>query len=377
MMKRQTFLYGFSIFSMFFGSGNLVFPLSVGANSAESWLFGFLGFFCTGIILPFLGLFVIKLYKGNYNDFFGEAGVVARYAIPIFTLSLLGSFGVIPRCITVSHGGIEYLFPNISLLWFSIIFSIACFVISLNDKFMLSILGKFLTPILLVFLSILICLGVYQAPNISAIGISSSNGFELGFLQGYSTMDLFAAFFFSALIFKQIELSGEVSTQNIIKAALKPSIFGATILALVYFGFVFLGSHYKDIANEVTPELILPAISKHLLEEARGLFIAVTILLSCFTTAIALNSIYARYICSYKFIGEERFPLILFCTTLVSFLVSLLDFNGIALILSPLLNVSYPALIALTVLSIFVRGHKTLKAIAFYGLMLIVIVTGL
>lgn len=377
MMKRQTFLYGFSIFSMFFGSGNLVFPLSVGANSAESWLFGFLGFFCTGIILPFLGLFVIKLYKGNYNDFFGEAGVVARYAIPIFTLSLLGSFGVIPRCITVSHGGIEYLFPNISLLWFSIIFSIACFVISLNDKFMLSILGKFLTPILLVFLSILICLGVYQAPNISAIGISSSNGFELGFLQGYSTMDLFAAFFFSALIFKQIELSGEVSTQNIIKAALKPSIFGATILALVYFGFVFLGSHYKDIANEVTPELILPAISKHLLGEAGGLFIAVTILLSCFTTAIALNSIYARYICSYKFIGEERFPLILFCTTLVSFLVSLLDFNGIALILSPLLNVSYPALIALTVLSIFVRGHKTLKAIAFYGLMLIVIVTGL
>jgi LIVCS family branched-chain amino acid:cation transporter len=359
---------------MFFGSGNLVFPLSVGVNSAENWIFGFLGFFCTGIILPFLGLFVIKLYKGNYNDFFGEAGIVAKYAIPIFTLSLLGSFGVIPRCITVSHGGIEYLFPGTSLLWFSVIFCIACFVICLNDRFMLAILGKFLTPILLVFLSILICLGVYQAPAVSAVGVSTASAFESGFLQGYSTMDLFAAFFFSALIFKQIELSGEVSAQNIIRAALKPSIIGATILALVYFGFVFLGSHYKDIANEVTPELVLPAISMHLLGKAGGLFIAVTILLSCFTTAIALNSIYARYICSFKFIGDEKFPLILFCTTLISFMISLLDFNGIALILSPLLNGSYPALIALTILSIFVRGHKTLKAIVFYGLILIVLV---
>ena len=168
---------------MFFGSGNLVFPLIVGADSLESWMAGFLGFFCTGIILPFLGLFVIKLYKGSYTDFFGEAGAVARYAIPIFTLSLLGSFGVIPRCITVSHGGIEYLFPEVSLFWFSIIFSVACYIICLNDRFMLAILGKFLTPILLLFLTILICLGVYHAPLISSTGVTAVTGFESGFLQ--------------------------------------------------------------------------------------------------------------------------------------------------------------------------------------------------
>ena len=142
-MKRHTFLYGFSIFSMFFGSGNLVFPLMVGVNNSDNWIASFLGFFLTGIILPFLGLFVIKLHKGNYTSFFSEAGSVAKFAIPLFTLSLLGAFGVIPRCIAVAHGGLEFLSYDISLLTFSIIFCTACFAICLNDKLMFSIMGKF------------------------------------------------------------------------------------------------------------------------------------------------------------------------------------------------------------------------------------------
>lgn len=128
-MKRytQTFIYGFAIFSMFFGSGNLVFPLQIGQNSGKQWIFGFLGLFITGILLPFLGLFVIKLHRGSYTAFFGEAGAFARFSLPLFTLSLLGSFGVVPRCITVAHGGIEYIFPEIPLGVFSCFFCIACF----------------------------------------------------------------------------------------------------------------------------------------------------------------------------------------------------------------------------------------------------------
>ena len=185
-MKRHIFLYGFSIFSMFFGSGNLVFPLMVGVNNSDNWLAGFLGFFCTGIILPFLGLFVIKLHRGNYKSFFGEAGSIAKFTIPLFTLSLLGAFGVIPRCIAVAHGGLEFLYKDISLLLFSIIFCIACYIICLNEKWMFSILGKFLTPILLLFLTILIILGIYEGETINAdISVTSTN-FLVGFYQGYA-----------------------------------------------------------------------------------------------------------------------------------------------------------------------------------------------
>ena len=79
-------------------------------------------------------------------------------------------------------------------------------------------------------------------------------------------MDLFAAFFFSSLIFKQIEaLIDESKGESILKAALGPSIFGATLLGLIYFGFVYLGAHYKHLATNLPGELILPAIANHLL----------------------------------------------------------------------------------------------------------------
>ena len=374
-MKRHIFLYGFSIFSMFFGSGNLVFPLMVGVNNSDNWFAGFLGFFCTGIILPFLGLFVIKLHRGNYSSFFAEAGTIAKFVIPLFTLSLLGAFGVIPRCITVAHGGIEFLFNDISLLAFSIIFCISCYIICLNDKIMFTILGKFLTPILLLFLIILIVIGLYNGQVLEENTSTFSKNFLDGFFRGYATMDLFAAFFFSSLIFKQIEvLVDETEGKNIIKAALGPSIFGASLLAAIYLGFVYLGSHYRFFAQGLPGELILPAIANHLLGKNGALFIAIIIIFSCLTTAVALNSIYARYLCSFKAIGEKRFSLVLLITTILSFSISLLDFDGIASILGPLLDISYPGLIALTILSICTRKFKKIKMISFYGITVLMLI---
>lgn len=375
MNNRHILFYGFSIFSMFFGSGNLVFPLIVGVHNADNRLAGFIGFFLTGILLPFLGLFVVKLHRGNYNNFFSEAGTIARCAIPFFTLSLLGAFGVIPRCITVSHGGLEFLFNDLPLPVFSGIFCIVCYVICLNDKIMFKMLGKFLTPILLVFLLGLIIKGFLGSGSLTSDAESFNANFTDGFFRGYSTMDLFAAFFFSSLIFKQIESIVDVKDdmKSVLKAAIAPSIFGAILLSIIYFGFVYLGAHYKFLVKDLPSELILPAIANHLLGKNGALFIAVVIILSCLTTAVALNSIYASYFCSFKIIGDRHFPKVLALTTGMSFCMSLLDFNGIAAILGPLLDISYPSLIALTILSILVKERKGLKMFVFYALIILTV----
>lgn len=374
-MNRHVFLYGFSIFSMFFGSGNLVFPIMVGVSNSDNWIAGFWGFFLTGIILPFLGLFVIKLYQGSYNKFFAQGGTIAKYAIPLFTLSLLGAFGVIPRCITVAHGGLEFLYNDISLLVFSIIFCVTCYMICLNDKLMFTILGKVLTPILLLFLVGLIIIGFYQGEKLTVNNEVFSNNFVDGFFRGYATMDLFASFFFASLIFKQIEaLFPEKDNRSIIKAALGPSIFGAILLSIIYLGFVYLGSHYKSFAHDLPGELVLPAIANHLLGHNGALVIAIIIIFSCLTTAVALNSIYAKYLCSFSFIGDKHFPIILLITTIASFAVSLLDFDGIASILGPLLDVSYPGLIALTIISICTKRFHKLKMFSFYGITAIMLI---
>ncbi|MBN8827422.1 MAG: branched-chain amino acid transport system II carrier protein [Sphingobacteriia bacterium] len=366
MKKRDILIYGFSMFSMFFGSGNLVFPLKIGIDTGQNWLLGFLGLFITGITLPFLGLFVIKLHNGSYNSFFAEGGKFTKIFLPLFTLSLLGSFGVVPRCITVAHGGIEYLWPQIELSSFSLLYCILCYLICLKDKLMISILGKWLTPILLSFLIFLIIYGIIKAPQITAIVTNKPESFLTGFFQGYETMDLLAAFFFSSVMFKQIQ-STHNPESGIIKLALKSSLIGASLLSFVYLGFVYLGAHYKTIVADVTPELILPSISFHLLGEKAVVIISIIILLSCLTTAVALNNIYARYLTKLFKLNDNKFPIVLCLTTGASFFASLFDFKGISSFLSPVLEVTYPGLIALTILSIATQKYKALKIVAFYG----------
>lgn len=382
-MKKDTLLYAFSIFAMFFGSGNLVYPLEVGIFGLENWHYSYIGFFCTGIILPFLGLFVIKLHKGNYYDFFAEAGELAKFALPLITLSLLGSFGVIPRCITVAHGGLEFLFPNMSLVLFSIIFCASCYIFCIKDNFMFNVLGKILTPLLLLFLAILIIYGINNANIIHNDGsISKIAAFNSGFNQGYNTMDLLAAFFFSSLIFKQIELNFPKASQaEILRMAITPSIIGALMLAIVYLGFVYLGAHYKEVVSNTIDlskgELILPTIATHVLGTTGSFIIAVIIILSCLTTAVALNRIYAKYLCQLFKLEDKFYPLMLFVTTTASFLLSTLNFNGIAAILGPILKICYPALIVLTLMSIILKGYKPLKIVIFYGVLMIMTVTGI
>lgn len=377
---KLIFVYGFAIFAMFFGSGNLVFPLQLGQQVGKNWFLGFLGLFVTGIVLPFLGLFVIKLHRGNYLSFFKEGGKIAGLILPLFTLSLLGSFGVVPRCITVAHGGMDYLFPGLPLTMFSLVFCALTYTICLKDHVMVDMIGKFMSPIKLTALGILIVVGIIYAPTITTERPALS-AFNDGVFMGYQTMDLFAAFFFSSLIFNRIKSILPQTDDNkvIIKAALTPSIVGATMLAIVYLGFVFLGAHYGHLIQGVEPELMLPTIATYALNPSAAFVIGIAIIFSCLTTAVALNNIYARYLVDTFKLNPSFFPVMLAGTTAISFFISLLDFKGIAAFLAPALDVSYPGLIALTILSIATKDLRTLKATLFYiitGIMIIMNILG-
>lgn len=364
---REYIIYGFALFSMFFGSGNLVFPLQIGMNAGSHWGLGFVGLLLTGVLLPFLGLFVIKLHHGSYDEFFGQAGAVARVVLPLFTLSLLGAFGVIPRCITVAHGGIESIFPSFSLFLFSLLFCIICFFICLKDSHIISILGKWITPIMLGCLMLLVVGGIYYAPSFFEKSVEPLAVFSASFQRGYKTMDLFAAFFFASFMFQYMQVENSRAISKYI-----PSIIGAGLLGLVYLGLVYLGAAYAPIISTLSPEKMLPTISEYILGQYATLVIGILIVFACLSTAIALNNIYARYLCRLLKIRDHYYALVLFGTTGVSFMISLLDFQGIAVFLEPVLDVSYPGIIALTFLSIITRGWKKLKMVSFYGILFLI-----
>jgi branched-chain amino acid:cation transporter, LIVCS family len=368
----QILTYGFAIFAMFFGSGNLVFPISIGYNSGASWIFGFLGLFLTGIILPFLGLFVIKLYNGSYKKFFNDAGRIAGFFVPLVTISLLGSFGVVPRCITVAHGGINYINNDIPLWLFAFLFSVASYIFCLKENFMIKIIGKYMSPVLLIFLLYLVFAGIFSEGSYTITNTDAASALSEGFFTGYHTMDLFAAFFFSSLIFNQISKDNpNMLEKDIIIMAAKASVIGSVLIALVYLGFVYLGAHFSHILSSDKPQQNLPKIAGFLFGQSSSWFLSISIILSCITTAVALNNIYAKYLIDLLKLNKQFYPLLLVLTTSMSFAVSLLDFSVISGFLGPILSVLYPALIGLTIFCIFTRGYKKYKFISFWILIIL------
>ncbi|GHU13896.1 branched-chain amino acid transport system II carrier protein [Alphaproteobacteria bacterium] len=372
---KLIFMYGFALFGMFFGAGNMVFPIKIGQMTGENWLLGGLGLAVTGIILPFLGLFAVKLHKGDYMRFFGGAGSLARSVLPLVMLSLFGSFAGEPRCITVAYGGISQCVPGLTLCVFSFIFCVVMYYVCLKEQRIINLVGKWLTPVLLLFLTALIMLSLADAGVPGESTDTPMGSFCGGVVTGYQTMDLVAAFFFSKLIFTQIQkkLPPETSDKDVIKLSVKSGAVAIVMLMAVYVGMVFLGSNFAGLIENVNPASMLTTVANHTMGSYATLFMGLLIMLACFTTIVALNSIYAQFLHSLLKLGKDKFKFVLFMTTAITFAISLLDFRGIAEFLVPILDALYPSTIVLTIVSIFTKEHRQLKTILFYGTLAAVI----
>ncbi len=375
-MRSSIFILGFSIFAMFFGSGNLVFPIQIGATCLDQWGIGFMGLLISGVLIPFAGVFAIKRYHGSYDAFFKELGAGAHIVIPLILLSLLGSFGVVPRCITVAFGGVHVLSQSIPLWIFGLGFCLICFLVGLKDSRMLGIIGKFMTPIKLFTLALIILIGVFSATGLQSSGYSLKSSIELGLIQGYQTMDLIAGFFFSSLIFRHIEQQCPKGTakKTIFWISAKASFIGASVIALAYAGLVYLGATYQTTLTGVQPTEMLPTLSMHLLGEYSTVIIALAMGFSCLATATALNNLYAEFLHRIFKLNPEKFVYVLAATTIVSFLLSLLNFKGITAFLIPILEIIYPGLIVFTLMSLVYPKPHILKKVFFYGMTLIMLV---
>ena len=72
LIKSKTFIIGLAMFSMFFGAGNVIFPLAIGHYAQDKTSFAILGLLITAVAMPFAGLIAMILYEGDYMRFFGK-----------------------------------------------------------------------------------------------------------------------------------------------------------------------------------------------------------------------------------------------------------------------------------------------------------------
>lgn len=348
---------GFALFSMFFGSGNLVFPIAVGQDSQGHYILAALGILFTGVLVPFLGVFGMMLYRGDIHSFFGCFGKKGIFIFSFLALALMGPFGVLARCLTVAHGALLLMFPNASLPLTSFLMCLAIYFLAVNKNKIVTVLGTILTPFLLVSIAAITFFGLKQDTMPPVSQSSSWLALKNGFFQGYQTMDLLAAFFFSQFVIKYLHrrFPSDEDHGSMFKVFLKSSLVGAGILSLVYYALVLLGWIYAPQLLQKPPQEMLGIIAMESLGSMAAPCVCLAVMFACLTTAIVLTSLFADFFRKEVVRDKVGNKQALMITLGIGFLVSNLEFAGIAKFLGPVLEAIYPALITLTIVNIVNR----------------------
>lgn len=351
LLKLETISIGLAMFSMFFGAGNVIFPLVVGQQAGDKNFYAVMGLILTAVVMPFAGVIAMILFEGNTRQFFGRLGKMPGLVLAFIIIALLGPLGSTPRCIALAYSTLKSSFPGISPIAFSAAACATIFAFTFRKNHILSLLGWVLTPLLLGSLAIIILIGLFSPSNVQTVDQPISSMFLHGLKEGYNTMDLLAAFFFSSSILTILRLRSTdmaAKGQCYLKLALQASVVGALLLAIVYIGFSYLASfHGHALAIKGNDEL-LTAITMKIAGPYAGLLVCVTVALACLTTAIALISVFADFF--QKEIMNEKisYELSLAGSLAVTFFVSTFEFTGISAFLGPVLQIVYPGLIVLT-----------------------------
>ncbi|MBA3238565.1 MAG: branched-chain amino acid transport system II carrier protein [Parachlamydiaceae bacterium] len=352
------FVIGLALFSMFFGSGNLIFPLFLGQIAGGEWVYASLGFFLTAVLLPLTGIVAMLVYKGDYCAFFGSLGKTGGLLAILALLTVWIPLGSGPRCVALAYASmLPYLDSPPSLWLISALYCLTVFIVVYKKSRILDVLGYVLTPLLLLCLALIIGKGIdFQTLAIAPITGNSFSLFFRGLTEGYNTMDLIASFFFSASVIEILRNSSHDEAGSLSKT-FKASIVGASLLAIVYVGLICLATSHEGQLHDIPKEQLLVHIAKDLLGTQIGLIASGAVFLACFTTSVALATVFANFLAEKLMGSSKYYPLALAVTQLATFGMSIIGLKGITAITEPVLQIFYPTLMILIVINV---GRKWL-----------------
>jgi len=377
--RGPTLLAGLAMFKMFFGAGNIVFSLAIGQFANDKNIWALLGLLITAVIVPFIGVIAMSLYKGDTREFFSRTGKVPGFLVVLVILALIGPFGAIPRCLTLSHSTVQMLLPNTPLWLFGLLACGFILFCTIKKNRLMQILGYFFAPALILLITIIVAKGLWGAPEMVHSDLTRGTAFTHGLLEGYNTLDLLPAFFFSSIVVSLLQktkpeyFEGEGSERRIFKLMLKASGVGAFLIGSIYIGFSFLAAHYHQSLIGVKPEVLFSTLAWTILGPWGEAFTCLSVLVSCIATSIALTAVFGDFI--HKEVFKEKFDYRIWhaLTVAIAFAFCFLGFSGIVRMLAPVLQICYPALLMLTLLNIcnkmfnFSRGAKIAVPATFVG----------
>ena len=360
---KESIVIGSMLFGMFFGAGNLIFPVHMGQLAGTNFWPAVIGFIITGVGLPLLG--VTCLATSNKNSLFELSSLVGdkfKYFFTVLLYLTIGPFFAIPRCATTSftigitpllNGGSEII-PR--LIFTFLFFSLALFFV-LKPNNIMDYIGKIINPIFLIFLIILIAIAfinpMLRFNNITPHESYMSNPLFKGILEGYNTMDAIASLAFGITIISVVKNLGITNEQYIASSIIKAGLIGCGLMAIIYILTTYMGVMSRgEFMTSDNGGIALSQISNYYFGSFGIIFLLIVVTLACFKTSIAL-------IISCSEIFSELFPNTLsfkkwaYIFTGFSFVISNFGLNAIITYAVPVLMFIYPIAICLILLSLF------------------------
>ncbi|PTG47511.1 branched-chain amino acid-like transporter carrier protein BrnQ3 [Staphylococcus cohnii] len=374
-MNKNTWIIGFTLFAMFFGAGNLIFPPNLGLDSGQFFWPSILAFALTGIGLPLLGVVVGALDKQGYIGSLNKISPKFSVVFLIIIYLTIGPLFAIPRTASTSFEmtitPIAHTNSSLALFIFTIIYFLVVLYLCINPNKMVDRIGSLLTPLLLITILAMIIKGVVDYgsnTHSQAAEAFTSNfaGFSQGFTNGYLTMDAIAAIAFSMIVVNAVKATGVTHANKIFRQTLLAGIIAAVALRFIYISLGFIGNHMA-VPQEKVASLIAndQNIGTYLLTTMAstgfGAFgkylLGIIVALACLTTACGLIVSVSEYF-------NRIFPRISYKTyviifTLVSFILANQGLNSVITMSVPVLSIVYPVAITSVLLILIARFVPT------------------
>ena len=359
---RETVVVASTLFGMFFGAGNLIFPVHLGQLAGSQVWPATLGFIVTAVGIPILG--VAALGITHSDDMLALSGKVSRWYAYALTCALYLTIGpafAIPRCATTSFvAGVSPLLGSASgalaQLIFTAVFFAAVLFFSLRPNEIMTWIGKVINPFFLLFLGILVVTAMLRpGANVAAVEpVESyrSGAFFNGFVEGYGTMDAMAALAFGVVVVNVIRELGVTEDTGIAKSTVSSGVYAGLLMSLIYVLTIVMGAQSRGLfAVSENGGIALAEISHHYLGTAGSAILALTIVFACLKTAIGLvTSCGEIFVRMFPRSLNYRAWVIVF--TLFSFGIANVGLTALINYSIPVLMLLYPLVIVLVLLAL-------------------------
>ncbi|MEA1787498.1 branched-chain amino acid transport system II carrier protein [Arenibacter sp. GZD96] len=285
---RETLIASFALFSLFFGAGNLILPPLLGFKSGDQWWLVTLGFCISAVFFAILGVLAHAKLQGTMFDFAKKVSPTFSlvYSLLVYAISIsLPS----PRTASVTHEMAIAPFFGTSSLLTSIVYFGLVFVFVMNRSKILDILGKFLTPAIVLILVMIIGITLFSSDFVFG-ATEIAHPFSYAILEGYQTFDAIGAVVVGGVIIISINLKNENASytekRNLMK---RMAWFSGLGLFLIYTGLILTGALlHNDFDSDISRTALLTGISTQTLGNTANLLLSILVALACFTTAVGI-----------------------------------------------------------------------------------------